>query len=60
MSPFRSEWMGNPSKYAVWADESYNMEIRRLAEKLHSATFERRMLSQLNAPAMPSRKRQRV
>ena len=42
--------MGNPSKYAVWSDEAYNLDIRRLAEKLHSSTLERRMLLQLNAP----------
>ena len=42
--------MGNPAKYAVWTEESYNLDIRRLAESLHSANLERRILVQLHAP----------
>ena len=58
--PWRSEWMGNPAKYAVWADESFNLEIRRLAEGLHASTLERRMLAQLNAPPLQARKKRRT
>ena len=49
--------MGNPSKYAVWLDEGFNLEIRRVSEKLHAANFERRLLCQLNAPAVAPKRR---
>ena len=40
---------GNPTYYAVWQDETLNKGIRDLAGSLHSQTFERRALTQINA-----------
>ena len=39
--------LGNPTFYGAWMDESLNKRIRDLAETLHSATFERRLLVQM-------------
>ena len=46
----RMEQQGSPCKYAVWQDESLNKNLRDLAGTLHSSTFERRLLVQVNYP----------
>ena len=45
---------GNPTMYATWEDEGLNKKVRDLAGALHSHTFERRLLSQMNAKGTSS------
>ena len=35
-------------RHATWTDESINKNIRDLASRLHSLTFEEKMLRQMN------------
>ena len=59
--------MGNPCLQGTWQDEAINKRVRDLAASLHSHTFERRLLTQINAGEGPqgsrafvSRKRKHV
>ena len=45
--------MGNPCLQGTWQDEAINKRVRDLVAGLHSHTFEKRLLTQLNAGQGP-------
>eukprot|EP00971_Amphidinium_carterae_P352696 6492706-Amphidinium_carterae.1 len=47
----RMNWFGNPKHYALWSDEHFNFEVRRVAESSHSHRFEERVLAAINRPS---------